>query len=324
MATGAVLQGQAMTFKRTDFSKYIVISICFTCNNQCTICMLSGLKEKLPGIGFENFKKVVREIRKGRRYENLILSGAEVTTFDDLDRYIQFAVSLGWFKRIQIQTNGRKLSDRRYLKHLIDQGINEFFVSIHGLEQIHDAITRRQGSFRETMEGLQNLEDFDVSVITNTVVTKTNIQDIARLIALLSKKNPHEIHLWNYFPMERKDTKDLVVSMKDFVDMLPEVLSIAKAAGKPLVLKSFPECLSMGPPGFFDSQFPETLLPGRFWREFGECGFGFCVYRERCMATDCWGLSSAYVDRYGDERDRLKPFMQAGEKHQMRPSEEAG
>lgn len=298
-----------MPADRVDFSKYIVISVCFSCNNRCTICMLSDLKEKLPGIGFENFKKVVTEIANRRRYENLILSGAEVTTFDDLDRYIRFAASLGWFKKIQIQTNGRKLKDRHYLKHLIDQGINEFFVSIHGLEQVHDSITRRPGSFKETLEGLQNLEDFDVNVITNTVLTKNNLHEISDLFSILFRKKTHEIHMWNYFPMERKDTKDLVVSMNEFLQLLARLLPIAKQAAKPLVMKSFPECLSMGPPGFFDSQFPETLLPGSFWAEFSECGFGYCVYRDRCRAKACWGLSSAYVQKYGDERKRLKPFL---------------
>ena len=300
-----------MTYDRIDLSKYIVISVCFSCNNQCTICMLSGLKETLPGIGFENFKEVVLEIRYGRRYENLVLSGAEVTTFDDLDRYVQFAASLDWFKRIQIQTNGRRLRDKEYLKHLIDLGVNEFFISIHGLEAVHDAMTRRQGAFKETMEGLENLEAFDVNVITNTVLTRTNFHDIARLMAFLSARRIGEMNLWNYFPMERTDTKDLVVSMTDFLELLPRLLSIVKPAGKALVLKSFPECLSMGEPGFFDSLFPETLLPGRFWREFGECGFGTCFYRERgeCRASQCWGLSSAYIHKYGDERDLLAPMM---------------
>lgn len=273
--------------------------------------MLSGLKDRLPGIGFENFKKVLTDVRNGHRYENVVLSGAEVTTFDDLDRYIQFAASLGYFKKIQIQTNGRRLKDKKYLKHLIDQGINEFFISIHGLDDVHDAITRRQGAFKETMEALKNLEAFDVNVITNTVLTRTNLHDVARLISFLSTERISEIHVWNYFPMERTDTKDLVVSMKDFLGLLPQLLSIVKPAGKALILKSFPECLSMGAPGFFDSVFPETLLPGRFWREFGECGFGTCHYRERgqCKAWQCWGLSSAYIHKYGDERDLLRPMV---------------
>ena len=163
-----------MTYDRIDLSKYIVISIWFGCNNNCSICMLSGMKRSLPVIGFDRFKEILSDVMNDRGFENLILSGAEVTTFDDLDRYIQFAASLGWFKKIQIQTNGRRLSDKKYLKHLIDCGVNEFFISIHGFEEVHDSITRTRGAFKETMRGLKNLEAFDVNVISNTVLTKTN------------------------------------------------------------------------------------------------------------------------------------------------------
>ena len=272
--------------------------------------MLSGVKDQLAAIGFDNFKRVLSDIRNEGRFENLILSGAEVTTFEDLGKFAGWAASLGYFKKIQIQTNGRKLKDKVYLKHLIDQGINEFFISIHGLEDAHDAITGRQGAFEETMEGVKNLEAFDVNVISNTVLTGTNFQDMTGLMAFLSTERISEIHLWNYFPMERTDSKDLVVSMKDFLGLLPEIAAIVKPSGKAMVLKGFPECLSIGEPGFFDSLFPVTLLPDRFWREFGECGFGTCIFRERsgCKAGDCWGLSSAYFHKYGDERDLLSPF----------------
>jgi len=300
-----------MTYTRVDLTQYVVISICFSCNNDCSICMLSGLKRKFPAIGFDRFKNVIIDIVNSSRFENLILSGAEVTTFNDLDKYVQFAASLGWFKKIQIQTNGRRLSEKGYLRHLIDCGVNEFFISIHGLDDVHDAVTRTSGSFDELAAGLKNLEAYDVNVISNTVLTKTNLHDMARLMTFLSNERISEIQLWNFFPMERTDTRDLVVSMKDFTEVLPEILSIVKRAGKPLVLKSFPECLSMGEPGFFDSLFPVTVLPDVFWRKFSESGFGTCIYRQReeCKAWKCWGLSSAYVQKYGDERNLLKPIM---------------
>lgn len=299
-----------MTYARVDLSKYIVISIWFGCNNHCTICMLSDMKRELPPIGFDKFRKVLIEIRNEGRFENLILSGAEVTTFDDLDKYIQYAKSLGWFKKIQIQTNGRRLSDTKYLKHLIDCGVNEFFISMHGLAEVHDKITQSQGSFNETMGGFKNLEAFDVNVISNTVLTKFNYQDVMPLMSNLCHTAASEIHLWNFYPMERTDTRDLVVSMKDFVELLRKILPTLKEAGKPLVLKSFPECLSMGEPGFFDSGYPVTVLPDMFWRKFSESGFGMCIYRHRdeCKAWQCWGLSSAYIQKYGDERDFLSPI----------------
>src|SRR4030043_1082507 len=184
-----------MTYNRVDLTQYVVISICFGCNNDCSICMLAGLKRKIPAIGFDSFKKVIIDIVNDGRFENLILSGAEVTTFDDLGQYVQFAASLGWFKKIQIQTNGRRLSDRGYLKHLIDCGVNEFFISIHGLDDVHEAITRMQGSFKETREGLKNIEAFDVNVISNTVLTKTNLHDMPPPLSFFSQTKQSEFPL---------------------------------------------------------------------------------------------------------------------------------
>lgn len=297
-----------MAYRRVDLSKYIVISIWFGCNNHCDICMLADMKMHLPAIRFDGFKKVLTDVVADGRFENLILSGAEVTTFDDLDKFVRYAASLGWFKKIQIQTNGRKLSDPGYLRYLIDCGVNEFFISIHGFERSHDATTGRPGAFRELRSGINNLAEHDVNVISNTVLTKRNLDEAPQLLAFLSTQKISEMHLWNYFPMEKTDSKDLVVSMKDFRRLLDRLLPVAEDAGKALVLKSFPMCLSAGEPGFFDSFFPVTILPDRFWREFSECGFGRCVYRNRCASRECWGLSSAYIQKYGDEKDLLSPM----------------
>lgn len=272
--------------------------------------MLPSPKEKLPPIGFDRFRQVVNSIARDGGYRNLILSGAEVTTHHELSKYIQFAASLGRFRKIQIQTNGRRLSDKDYLKHLIDCGVNEFFVSIHGQERIHDAMTGAMGAFKETVRGLRNLEAFDVNVISNTVLTKKNIHDIVPLMSFLAEEKISEHHIWNFFPMERSDGRDLIASLEDFVELLPQTLSIQKKAGKPLVLKGFPECLAPGEPAFFDNLFPVTVLPDSFWREFSECGFGACVHRGRCKASPlCWGLSTAYIRKYGDERNFLSPRL---------------
>ncbi len=295
-------------YSRINLTQYVTIPIWYGCNNNCTICMLAGMKKELPLIDFEAFKKLVTGIKNEGKYENLVLSGAEVTTFLDLGKYVRYAASLGWFKKIQIQTNGRRLSDKAYLESLIDSGVNEFFISIQGLEATHDAITRTPGSFKETMEGVRNLGRFDVNVISNTVLTKTNFPDILPLMAFLSKEAFSEIHLWNFFPMESVDSRDLLVSMRDFRELLPQVLSSLKPAKKPFVLKNFPECLSIGENGFFDGGLPVTLIDEAYWRRFRENRFGSCIYRERCEAKSCWGLSGAYVRKFGDERDLVSPI----------------
>jgi MoaA/NifB/PqqE/SkfB family radical SAM enzyme len=297
-----------MRHLRVDLSKYIVVSIWWSCNNDCSLCMLSGLKHELPPIGFERYKHLVNSIAKEGKFENLILSGAEVTTFDDLDRYVHFAESFGWFKKIQIQTNGRRLSDQAYLKHLIDCGVNEFFISIHGLEEVHDAITRRSGAYEQTLAGIHLLEDLGVPFITNTVLTRENCKQIAPLLARLGKTQSTELHLWNLFPMETTDSKNLIISIKEFLALLPEILAAIRSSDKALILKAFPHCLTIQTPAVLDGRVPTAVLPDRFWREFSECGFGTCVYRNDCRAQDCWGLSSAYINKFGDERELLSPI----------------
>jgi MoaA/NifB/PqqE/SkfB family radical SAM enzyme len=294
-------------YARIDLSKYIVISIWFGCNNNCAICMLADMKRELPPLDFNGFRRIIGQVVREGKFKNLILSGAEVTTREDVDKFAQFARSLGYFDKIQIQTNGRRLRDRAYLERLINAGINEFFVSVHGLEEAHDEISGSAGAFKETMHGLENLENLDVNVISNTVLTKRNYHDVPHLLTLLSRKRISEIHLWNYFPMERNDRKDFIVSMQDVNKLFSELLQALAPAEKAVVLKSFPECLSVREPGFLDSFFPVTVLPDSFWREFSKCGFGSCVYRDsgRCKSESCWGLSTAYVQKYGDERNLL-------------------
>jgi cyclic pyranopterin phosphate synthase len=299
-----------MEDSRIDFKKYCVLSIWFGCNNKCGICMLSKFKGRLPEMGFDRYRSVLDTIIAGGRFRNLILSGGEVTTFAHLEKYVNYAASLGWFDTIQIQTNGRRLSDRKYLDRLIRCGVNEFFVSIHGIGDTHDRATGIAGSFEEVLRGLANLSLYTVKVISNTVLTKNNIAELKEFLRFVAAHSAEEIHLWNYFPMEPRDTRDLLVRCTDVVRILPELKEIVKAAGKTMVLKSFPLCLYEGPPVFFDSVFPATVLPDLFWREFGKSGFGRCPYRERgeCTNLECWGLSSAYMEKYGNERALLKPI----------------
>ena len=296
---------------RINFRKYCVVSIWFGCNNNCRICMLSKVRYTLPGIGYDEFKRVMVHLMRDIRYENLILSGAEVTTFGELEKYAGFAASLGCFNKIQIQTNGRRLSERGYLERLVRCGINEFFVSIHGFEQTHDAATGVRGAFRQTLQGLHNLSGLKgVNVISNTVLTRDNLPEMAKFIGFLAKLSVSEIHMWNYFPMGSESKEELIVSMDEACRLLPELQGITQSNGKPLVMKSFPLCLPAKAPVYLDSVFPETVLPDRFWKEFVKCGFGQCVHRQEnnCQSRECWGLSGPYLRKYGSERGLLKPL----------------
>jgi hypothetical protein len=148
-----------------------------------------------------------------------------------------------------------------------------------------------------------------VNAISATVLTGANLREIPRLVAHLAEERVSELQLWNFFPMEPADPRDLVVSVPDLLRLLEVVQPILTQARKPLVLKGFPQCLAPEPPIYFDSCFPATVLPRLFWHQFSQSGWGACVWRDggQCRSRDCWGLSTAYRAKYGDERGLLTP-----------------
>jgi MoaA/NifB/PqqE/SkfB family radical SAM enzyme len=303
------LTAVAPRYRRIDYDKYVVVPIWYYCNSKCTFCMVEKQIGELPRVNFPQFQKILEAIIREGKHDNLILSGAEVTTFDQLENYVRYAASLGWFKRIQIQTNARRLASRDLTDRLVAAGLNEFFVSIHGTEATQDLVTEAPGGYRETMAGLENICSHEgMNLITNTVLTTRNFANLPELYRMLLTMPVSEMHMWNFFPMSGEDKHDLLVNMKDFYAFLPELLAIIEPSERPLVLKGFPECLSLGAPGIFDNKFPLNLIDVAFWENFDENQFGKCVYKHECKAKTCFGLSHAYVKKFGEERDLLCPF----------------
>jgi len=298
-----------MDYTRIDLKRYVTITAWYGCNNDCIICMLSKVKNSLPLLNFDVYRKLIGDIVSAGVHDCLILSGAEITTFSELEKYAAFAASAGWFRKIQIQTNGRRLSDRGYAKQLVNAGVNEFFISLHGREEINDAITRRPGSFSETWEGLYAADEAGANVITSTVVTRLNFRDMPEFLSLLGRTPASEYHVWNYFPMQRTDTENLIISLAELNTVIPGMLDAVAVSGRPLVFKSFPQCIPVPEPGYIDGTLAYTVIPPLYWKYFNENGFGSCTHRTGCKAKECWGLSSAYIAKYGDDRDLLSPFL---------------
>lgn len=293
---------------RIDFTRYIVVPVWYYCNSKCTFCMVERQLGSLPTVDFEKFKKIVINVINEGKYDCLILSGGEVTTFERLPEYVEYAASFGWFRKIQIQSNGRRLANRDYVRRLVDAGLNEFFISMHGLEEVHDAVTCAKGGYKETIKGIENLADAGVKILSNTVLTTQNLHGLVPLMTYLRDLPVREMQIWNYFPMASSDRKNLLVRMEDFLQVLPELLETVRPSGKPLVLKSFPECFGRLVNATFDNNFPLNLIHDDFWDNFGENAFGQCIYKDACSRKTCWGLANAYVEKFGDGSGLLAPI----------------
>jgi hypothetical protein len=108
--------------------------------------------------------------------------------------------------------------------------------------------------------------------------------------------------------MSENDDKGLVASHVEARPYLLEAIAKARAHGRGVEVKNFPECLLGENRGALYNDQPKLFIDPAFWDEFDRNGFHQCVYREQCASTACLGLNGAYRKKFGDHADVLVPF----------------
>lgn len=260
---------------------------------------------------FEQFKTLLAHNAAHREWSGLILTGSEITLHRDLPEWARMARRHG-FEHVRIQTHGMRLAQADYCEQLIDAGVDEFFVSVAAADaKTHDGITQVPGSFDKTLHGLELLDRHDhVTTITNTVVTSSSYTQLPLLVERLKGfRRLAQMEFWFYFPMSEKDDKQLLASHIDALPFLQEAISAARQLGLGLEVKNFPECLLGEDRDVLYNDQPTLFIDPAFWTEFQRNGFYQCIYRDKCAATQCLGLNSAYIEKFGQHADSLRPFL---------------
>jgi len=166
-----------MGYKRVD------IKTGFICNNNCLFCVQAH-KKQFGNRPTADLKKDLDDA-KNNGCQGVVFTGGEVTIRNDVFEIVSYAKKLG-FETIQIQSNSRMLASIDFCKKLIAAGANEFSPALHGhIPQLHDYLTRADGSFVQTVRAIKNLRALGQYIITNTVVVKPNYRhmpDIARVL----------------------------------------------------------------------------------------------------------------------------------------------
>lgn len=296
-------------FVATD---YVEMTVHFKCNLHCEHCMIEGTMDWLRPEPEASFEDVLAQNARLRLWKGLVLTGSEVTLRRDLPDMARRARASG-FKHVRIQTHGMKLADAAYCRELVEAGIDEYFVSVTAADAAtHDAITGVVGSFDRTLQGLENLDAMpSVRVLTNTVVTQRSFRQLAGVVRRLGHlRRLVQMDFWNFWPMAEEDSKDLVASHLEVLPHLREAIAQARALGRFVEVKNFPECLLGQDGDALCNDQPRLVIDPDFWPEFMRNGFHQCVHRSYCGSTRCLGLNTAYVRKYGWHADVLVPLPQ--------------
>lgn len=157
------------------------------CHNACLFCAREGLADE----GAEApAREVLRDVMRAlaATHDELTLTGGEPTLRDDLDGLIADARAAG-FRRVGLQTNGRRLRETGYAAGLSRAGLTDVHLSLHGASSAeHDHHTGVAGSFVESVAGLSSARGAGLTLAVSTVLTRSNFRTVAALAPWLAAR----------------------------------------------------------------------------------------------------------------------------------------
>lgn len=297
----------------------------FTCNNNCVHCVVAD-KRRHPDISTKELESI---ILNDSGLDVIVFTGGEPTIRDDFLHLLEFAYHNG-AKAINIQTNGRAFADYEFSKK-VSKFANSILIAVHSHNEIiHDMITQRKGSWRETTRGLKNLMDIRAVVQTQTVLSKLNCDNLLKTYDFIQSVSPGA-RMNLTFPHANGS------AWTNFKTVVPKYSSIKKEIhkcfakyGHKICSEAIPLCYihpyvnqvsvsedrfkgnvkirgldisNAGNGGFFDSRgitdnYNDSLLSDL--RKPKSC-VG-CIYN-----NECFGVWKEYYERYENELD-LKPI----------------
>ena len=269
-------------------------------------------------LGNRNTEEIKKDLEESRdRCEGVVFTGGEVTIRKDVLELVAYAKELG-YKTIQIQTNGRMLSNLEFCKKIIKAGATEFSPAIHGhIAPLHDYLTRSEGSFIQTVTAIKNLKRLGQYVLTNTVVVKPNYRNIPDIAKLLVSLRVDQFQFAFVHPVGNalKNFDSIVPVMSLAMPYIYRGLEIGINAGIRVMTEAIPYCMMRG----YEEYIAERIIPKTEIRTGKSIDYAFEVTRvkegkmkfpqcKKCKYNAvCEGPWKEYPERLGDKE--FRPVM---------------
>jgi len=277
------------------------------CNNECLFCMSKRTGEVQK---FTPFEQVKNDILRYEGFEKIIFLGGEPTIYPEFKELVKLCK--GRFKSIGLITNGRRLSDAKFLKELVDAGLDNVSVSVHNhKKEVEDYLTQKEG-FDEKVKGLRNLLKLGVKVFVNIVLTKKNL-DLADTIEFFSDMGVKDFRV-NSMRTEsgnaQVNRESLLPAFKECEEPIRQALKIDAN----ISLGDFPPCV-FDIPGILNHMgeyiydvdgtnltYADERKNSFNWMQMKRNVLKFRPKKcQTCSFTMCEGVWKSYYKKYGDK-----------------------
>lgn len=169
-----------------SFADIVFLEVTRTCNLRCKHCLNSSGNSIPNELSQEELKKLVKELAD-KGVQDIRFTGGEPLLYEGIYELIELASNNGIYT--SIGTNGTLIT-KEVAKKLKHSGLNKAVVSIDGTKETHEFI-RGKGNYEKAMIGLDNLIEQGIKVRVNSVIMKSNMDEVISLAKELHKKRIH-------------------------------------------------------------------------------------------------------------------------------------
>lgn len=159
------------------------LALTYRCNDDCAHCYNARPRD-YPEIDTQEWKSILDNLWD-LGIPHIVFTGGEPTLRNDLPELIAYAEGLGQITGLN--SNARRLSDPGFVQAIVDAGLDHVQITVESHDEaIHDRMVRKNGAWKQTIAGLQNVLAANLYVMTNTTMLQENYQTIPQTIDFLA------------------------------------------------------------------------------------------------------------------------------------------
>jgi radical SAM protein with 4Fe4S-binding SPASM domain len=204
----------------------IDLALTYSCNNNCYFCYTGG-PHKAAELSAADWKKVIDKLWDSG-IPQIVFTGGEPTLRDDLVELVEHSREFV----TGLVTNGRKLASLAGALNRAEIDYVQVSLESH-LPEVHDKMVGVNGAWKETRDGIFEALKNNLSVITNTTLTKDNLALFPDLIQAGSELGL-KMMACNTLICSGRGTcskKDAGVSLEELKNVLSKAVEIAQKVG---------------------------------------------------------------------------------------------
>lgn len=206
------------------------LAVTFRCQNNCIHCYAGGPHETSE-LSTAQWKDVIDRLYRIGVFI-LTFTGGEPTLREDLPELLLYAQNKGMVTGLI--SNGRKLKDRAYVEALEKSGLDFVQITLESHKlKIHELMTAAKGSWKETVEGIENAVQSQIYVTTNSTLSKYSAPDFLETIDFLKKIGVDAFGCNSLIYSGKANTisKEFALPLETLNELLPKIHDKANQLG---------------------------------------------------------------------------------------------